>query len=241
MNNNIKKAGFLVNNLLNELEEKIIIGSTGNILNDYAEYALKWFCSEAQLACKGFHGFPKSICVSINEEIIHGIPDDRVFVEGDIIKIDLVIFYNGWYADAARSIIVGKGKEEDKKLVKITKECLYKAIEVAREGKTTGHIGFVIEKHATRNNFSIMKDFSGHGIGEQIHMEPNIPCFGNKGKGYKLKEGDFICIEPMLFAGKNKIIKENDGWGISSKDSLNTAHFEHTIEIQKRGLPIIIT
>lgn len=239
MNQYIKKAGILINLLFQDIEDRITIGNTGNEINNFAEEALKWFEPKARLACKGFHGFPASICVSINEEIIHGIPNNRVFAEGDVIKVDLVIEYEGWFADSARSFIVGKGREEDIKLVKVCKECLYKGIEVARAGNTTGDIGFVIEKHATRNNFSVMRDFSGHGIGQVIHKEPKVPCFGKKRKGYKLKEGDLICIEPMLFAGSSEIIKSEDGWTIKAKDNFNTAHFEHTIEITKNKAIII--
>lgn len=241
MNRDIKKAGLLVHLLLDDLCERVTVGNTGNVLNDYAEYALKWFCPSAILACKGFHGFPKSICVSINEEIIHSIPNDRKFVEGDIIKIDLVIKFNDWYADSARTIICGEGTEEDIRLAKICKECLYKGIAVARNRWTIGDIGFAIQQHAEKNGFSVMREFSGHGIGQVIHKEPSIPCFGKQRKGYKLKTGDLLCIEPMLFAGNPRIVKKEDGWTIRSADGMQTAHFEHTIEIQRKDLPIILT
>lgn len=239
MNRSIKYAGILVNLLFQDIEDRITVGNTGKEINAFAEEALKWFEPKARLACKGFQGFPASICVSINEEIIHGIPDNQPFIEEDVIKVDLVVEYNGWFADSARTFICGKGREEDKKLVKVTKECLYKAIEIARAGNTTGDIGFVIEKHATRNNFSVMKEYSGHGIGKVIHKEPKVPCFGKKRKGYKLKEGDLICIEPMLFAGSSEIIKSEDGWTLKSKDNSLAAHFEHTLEITKNKAIII--
>lgn len=239
MNSDIKKAGELVHILLDELEERIQPGITGYYLNSFAEEAMKRFCPRARLACKNFHDFPASICVSINDAIIHAIPNDREFEKGDVVKIDLVIEYNGWYADSARTVICGEGNEEDIKLVRVTKECLDKSIKVATEGNTTGHIGFTIERHATRNNFSVMRDFSGHGIGKEIHMEPKVPCFGKKRKGYKLKEGDLICIEPMLFLGSSEIIRDSDGWTIRSASGLNTAHFEHTILITKKAAIII--
>ena len=239
MNENIKEAGKLVHILLDELEERIKPGITGNYLNSFTEYALKWFCPEARLACKGFHGFPASLCVSINDAIIHGIPNNRKFEEGDIVKIDLVIEYNGWYADSARTVICGEGNEEDKKLMRVCKECLEKGIEIAKAGNTTGHIGFVIEKHANRNGYSVMKEFSGHGIGQNIHQKPSIPCFGKKRKGEKLKEDMYICIEPMIFIGSPEIIRDSDGWGIRSASGLNTAHFEKTIEITKKDAIII--
>lgn len=239
MNSDIKQAGKLVRILLAELEERVVPGATGNELNSFAGEALKWFCPEARLACKGFKGFPTSICVSVNDTIIHGIPNDIKFEEGDIVTIDLVIEYNGWFADSARTVICGKGKEEDIKLIKTCKECLYKGIEVAKAGNTTGHIGFVIEKHANRNGFSVIREFSGHGIGKEIHMEPKIPCFGKKRKGYVLKEDELLCIEPMLFIGSPEIIRDSDGWTIRSASGLNTAHFEKTIEITKKDAIII--
>ncbi len=240
MNKDMKQAGLLVHLLLNDLCERVTVGNTGNNLNSYAEYALKRYCPEAILACKGFHGFPKSICVSINDGIIHGIPDDRAFAEGDIIKIDLVGKYRDFFADSARTVICGEGSEEDKRLVKTCKECLYKGIAVAIAGNTVGNIGFIIKKHANRHNYSVIREFSGHGIGQSIHQEPSIPCFGKKGKGYILKEGMYICIEPMLFMGKSDIERGENGWNVKSKDKSLTAHFEHTILITKNS-PLILT
>lgn len=241
LNKNIQIAGHVLHLLLNKIEGRIIPGMTTKEIDKWIEMAIYWHSPKTILACKGFEGFPCSSCISVNEEIIHGIPGKRIIKEGDLVKIDVVLEYNGWFADSARTFIIGEGSEEDKKLVRVCKECLYKGIEVAKRGWTTGDIGFAIQRHAESNGYSVIKEFSGHGIGQVIHKEPSIPCFGKQREGYKLKEGDLICIEPMLFIGKADIIMDNKGYNVKSKDGLNTSHFEHTIEIQKKGSPLILT
>lgn len=241
MTKEMKYAGTLVNLLLNDLCERVTIGNTGNELNAYAEEALHWFEPKAILACKNFHGFPKSICVSVNSAIIHGIPNNIPFKEDDVVKIDLVIKFGKYFADSARTVICGKGREEDIRLVKTCKECLYKAISVARRGWTIGDIGHSIQQHAERQGYSVMRDFSGHFIGKSIHLPPQIPCFGKQREGYRLKEDDLLCIEPMLFMGNSRIVKGENGWVVRSADGMRTSHWEHTIEIQRNGIPIIIT
>lgn len=240
MNNKIKLAGGIAHTLLDEIGSIIKDGITTEYINSHAETIIQGCYPECYLACKNYKGFPASLCVSVNEEIIHGIPSLRTIHNGDIVKVDLVVEYQGWYADTARTFIVGKGTEQDIKLVKVTEECLYKGIETARDGNTVGNIGFIIEKHATRKGFSVMKKYRGHGIGTKIHQEPFVPCYGKKGKGKILKEGMIITIEPMLFVGKSDIEIDKDGWTVKAKDGLNTAHFEHTILITKNK-PLIIT
>ena len=240
MNENIKKAGQVLHLLLNEVEDRIIPGITTKDIDDWVEYVITNYCPEVHLACKGYKGYPTGSCISVNEEIIHGVAGDRIIKEGDIVKVDIVLEYNGWFADSARSFICGKGRKEDKKLVQTCKECLYKAIKIARNGVYTGDIGHEIQLWAETHGYSVMKAYTGHGIGQYIHQEPSIPCFGKRGEGDILREGDFICIEPMLFMGSSEFIKGNDGWTISAKDMKNTAHFEHTIEITKNS-PIILT
>ena len=240
MNKNIKIAGHVLHLLLGRVEEKIIPGITTKEIDDWIEMALYWHSPKPTLACKGFEGFPCGSCISINEEIIHGIPGKRIIKEGDLVKVDVVLEYKGWYADSARTFIVGKGTEQSRKLVRVTKECLYKGIEVAKHRWTTGDIGFAIQSHAEKNGFSVMREFGGHGIGQQIHQDPRIPCFGKQRKGVKLVEGMYICIEPMLFVGKPDIIMDKKGYNVKAQDGLLTAHFEHTIEITK-GKAIVIT
>ena len=240
LNKNIQIAGQILHLLLDEIEKILKPGITGNDINSFAEECINNYGNGCKLACKGYRGFPDSLCISINENMIHGIPSNRIFKEGDIIKIDIVIEYNGWYADSARTFIIGKGTKQSKKLIKVTKQCLYKAIKMARMGNTTGDIGYIIQQYAEKNGFSVMKEFAGHGIGNKIHQEPSIPCFGNRKEGIILKEGMYICIEPMLFMGKSDIEKGKDGWNVKSKDNSLTAHFEHTILITKNS-PLILT
>ena len=240
MNKNIEIAGHVLHLLLDKVEKKIIPGTTTKEIDDWIEMALYWHSPKSTLACKGFEGFPCGSCISVNEEIIHSIPGKRIIKEGDLVKVDVVLEYKGWYADSARTFIVGKGNEQSRKLVRVTKECLYKGIEVAKHQWTTGDIGFAIQSHAEKNGFSVMREFGGHGIGTKIHQDPRIPCFGKQRKGARLVEGMYICIEPMLFVGKPDIIMDKKGFNVKAQDGLLTAHFEHTIEVTK-GKAIIIT
>lgn len=241
MRQEMEVGGRVLHQLLDKVEEKITPGITTKEIDEWIETFIYSHEVKTILACKGFHNYPCGSCISVNENIIHGLPGKKIIKEGDLVKVDVVLEYQGWFVDSARTYICGKGKEEDIKLMSVCKECLDKGIAVARAGNTTGHIGFVIEKHANRNGFEVIKEYSGHGIGQEIHMDPRIPCFGKKRKGELLEKGMYICIEPMLFAGSPKIIQSTDGWTVKAKDNCSTAHFENTILINKKGLPTIIT
>lgn len=241
MNKEMKIGGQVLHLLLNEVEDIIIPGTTTKDIDDWIEYAIHSYCPEIRLACKNFHGFPASSCISVNEEIIHGVPGEKMIKEGDLVTVDVVLEYKGWFVDSARTYICGKAKEEDKRLVKTCRECLYKGISVARRGYTTGDIGYEIQTLAESRGYSVMREYSGHGIGTEIHMHPAVFCYGKKRKGIKLLAGQYLCIEPMLFAGSAEIVKCDDRWGVKSKDNRMTAHFEHTILINRRGMPTIIT
>lgn len=240
VNKNTEIAGKVLHLLLNEIGKMLKPGITGNDINSFAEDRINNHSNGCTLACKNYQGFPASICVSINNDIVHGLPSDKIIKDGDVVKVDIVTEYKGWYADSARTFIIGKGTKQSRKLVEVTKQCLYKAIKVSRIGNTTGDIGYVIQQHAEKNGFSVMKEYTGHGIGQVIHKEPSIPCFGEPKTGYKLKEGDMICIEPMVFMGKPDIERGKNGWNVKSKDNSLTAHFEHTILITKNS-PLILT
>jgi len=240
LNTNIKIAGQVLHLLMKEIENILKEGITENDINSFAEECINEYGLGCRLASKGYEGFPASLCVSTNDEIVHGVPSNRILKNGDLVKVDIVIEYNGWYADSAKTFIIGKGTKINKELVRVTKECLYKAIKIVKPGTTVGDIGYVVQQHAEKNGFSVMKRFGGHGIGTKIHQEPFIPCFGNKKEGFVLKEGMYICIEPMLFMGKEDIIMDSKGYNVKSKDGLLTAHFEHTILITKNS-PLILT
>ena len=186
--------------------------------------------------------FPGSICASVNDEIIHGIPSkDVILKDGDIISIDLVVLKNGFNGDAARTYIVGKPNSvEDQKLVEVTKQSFFEGLKFAKKGYRVGDISNAIYEYVTQNGFSILREFQGHGIGREMHEDPGIPNFGKPGRGIRLEPGMTICIEPMVIAGNREIIELDDGWTICSKDGSNGAHYENTILITENE-PEILT
>ncbi len=185
--------------------------------------------------------FPATLCVSVNNEIVHGIPkENKILKDGDIVSLDLGVKYKGLFTDAAITVPVGKISKADKKLLDVTKEALNVGIEQARVGNTVGDIGYAIEKYIKPYKYGIVKDLSGHGVGKYIHEDPYIPNYGKAGKGEKLTEGMVIAIEPMINAGTSRISVDRDGWTIKTADASRSAHFEHTVAITKNG-PIILT
>ena len=236
----MKKAGKVAARILAELRRIIKPGITGVDINNFAENFIKRYYPEFYLSSKGYNGFPASLCVSINEGIIHGIPSKRIVKNGDLVKVDIVVDHQGWFADTATTYMVGRVNPEAKKLVKTTKMALRKAIKAAKPGNTIGDLGYIIQNCVEREGFSIMRRFCGHGIGREMHMEPSIPNFGKRGEGQVLKEGIAIAIEPMAFMGRADVEIANDGWTVKSKDNSMTAHFEHTVLITKNS-PLIIT
>jgi len=236
----IKKSGRVASRILTELGNVIKEGITGIEINNFVEDYMSRYYSDFNLSSKGYNGFPASLCVSVNEEIIHGIPSKRIIKNGDLVKVDLVVDHQGWFADTAMTYMVGNVSLQAKKLVKITRNALYKAIEAAKQGNTTGDLGYIIQNYVGKEGFSVIKEFGGHGIGREMHMDPSIPNFGKRGAGVKLIEGMIIAIETMVFAGKSDIEIADDGWTVKSKDNSLTAHFEHTVLITKNK-PVIIT
>lgn len=194
----------------------------------------------AKPAFKGYNSFPKTICASVNEEVVHGIPDNRVLKNGDILGIDFGVVYDGWYGDSAVTIPIGPVSEECKKLMKVTEESLYKGIEASIVGNRTGDIGFAVQKHAESHGFGIVRDFIGHGIGRALHEEPQVPNYGKKGLGVKLEAGMVIAIEPMVTAGDYRVKVLKNNWTAVTVDGSLAAHFEHTIAITGKG-PVILT
>jgi len=238
--NNILKAGKVASLILRKLKKIITIGIKTKDIALFAENFILQNYPDYKLACKGYQSFPSFLCVSVNDEIVHGVPSDRIVKEGDVIKVDLVIEYNGWYADTAKTYIIGKTNKTTRRLVKTTYNALINAIKQTKPGNTIGDISYAIQSISESKGFSVMREYSGHGIGKDIHLPPKIPCFGNRGEGEKLKEGMILAIEPMLFMNKPDIEIDKDGWTVKSKDKGLTAHFEHTIMITKNK-PIIIT
>ncbi len=183
-------------------------------------------------AFKGYRGYPASACISINEEVVHGIPSEKVFIkEGDIVSVDVGVIYEGFYGDAAYTYPVGRISTDTERLLKVTEEALYKGIQNAKAGKRVGDISSAIQKHVESNGFSVVRAFVGHGVGRLLHEDPQIPNFGKEGIGPKLRKGMTIAIEPMVNAGTHEVKILPDGWTAVTKDGSLSAHFEHTVAV----------
>jgi len=193
----------------------------------------------ARPAFKGYMGFPSTLCVSIEDAVVHGIPDDIELEEGQIVGIDCGAELNGYYGDHAKTFSVGDISDEKKKLMKITEQSLYKGIEKAVPGNYIGDIGHAVQTHAESNGFSVVRELVGHGIGENLHEEPQVPNYGLPNQGYKLHTGMCIAIEPMINLGGREIYTAKDGWTILTVDGKASAHFEHTIAILDDGPEIL--
>ncbi len=183
--------------------------------------------------------FPASLCVSVNDEVVHGIPSGRILKENDIISLDLGLKWKGLYTDATITVGVGKINAETKKLLNITKIALEKGIKVVKENAFTGDIGFAIQSYVEANGFNVVKKLVGHGVGHKVHEEPEIPNFGKKGEGVVLKEGMILALEPMVVIGSGDVILDKNGWTWKTKDGSLAAHFEHTIAVTKEGCEIL--
>ena len=188
-----------------------------------------------------YHGFPKSICTSINEVVCHGIPGDKkILKDGDILNIDITVIKDGYHGDTSKMFHIGGVRPHNERLVNITQECLYKAIEIVKPGTTLGDIGHIIQKHAEANYYSIVREYCGHGIGAVFHEEPQVLHYGTKGAGLVLKEGMVFTIEPMLNAGKRHVkLNKKDGWTVTTKDGRPSAQWEHTIAVTKDGVEVL--
>ncbi len=190
---------------------------------------------------KGVPNFPGSICASVNDEVIHGIPSKKVILKaGDIVSVDLVAYKNGYNGDCARTYIVGNVPETTKKLIEVTKQAFFEGIKFAKEGNRLGDISHAIGSYVEKNGYSVVREFQGHGIGAQMHEDPGIPNYGKSGRGLRLQEGMTLAIEPMVIMGKPGILELEDGWTIISEDGSLAAHYENTVLITKNG-PEILT
>lgn len=188
----------------------------------------------------GYNGYPASACVSIDQTVVHGIPSDDVYIkEGQIVSVDVGVIYNGWQGDAARTFMIGNVSEEKRKLVKITEECFFKAIENLRDGSPIGNIGYAVQTHAESNGFSVVRALTGHGIGQDMHEDPSVLNYGKKGTGIRLKKGMTIAIEPMINAGTYQVNFLSDGWSVVTRDGRPSAHYENTIAITEDGVEIL--
>lgn len=224
-------ANQLVGKTLGELAKYIKPGISTLQLDRIAETFIR--DHGAVPAFLGYGGFPNSICTSVNEHVVHGIPSDKVILkEGDIISVDCGTILNGFTGDSAYTFSVGEVTPEVQKLLDVTKKSLYIGIEQAVEGKRIGDISSAIQEYCEKNGFSVVRELVGHGIGKKMHESPEVPNYGRKGSGSLLREGMCICIEPMINLGKRNVVFEKDGWTVRTKDRKPSAHFEHCIAIQ---------
>lgn len=238
----MRRANIIVAEILQELKQIATPGVTTLDLDELAEeLTLK---KKATPAFKGYtvagRVFPRSLCVSINEEIVHGIPGQRALRDGDIVGLDFGVIYSGFYGDAALTVGVGRVSDDAKRLLEVTERALYNGIEQLREGKRLGDLGFTVQQTAERAGFSVVRAFVGHGIGKKLHEEPPVPNFGEPDRGLRLKEGMVLAIEPMINAGGSDVEIKEDGWTAVTKDGSWAAHFEHSVAITKNG-PYILS
>lgn len=194
----------------------------------------------AEPAFLGYCGYPASACISLDDMVVHGIPNDKqVIKEGVIVSIDVGAVKNGFVGDAARSFYVGDISAEKKKLIDVTRECFFKAIEDLCEGSPLGDIGYRVQKHAEENGFSVVREMVGHGVGRKMHEDPSVPNYGKKGTGIRLKAGMTLAIEPMINMGERYVNFLSDGWGVATRDGKPSAHYENTVLITKEGTEIL--
>ena len=227
----IRESSLLVAKTHAELSALIKPGVTTLYLDAIAEEYIR--DNNALPAFKGYSGFPNSLCTSVNDQVVHGIPNDHPLKDGDIVSVDCGVFKNGYYGDSAYTYTVGNVDNDISDLLKRTKLSLYKGIEAAVSGNRLGDIGFAIQNYLKEFGYGIVREMVGHGIGINLHEEPQVPNYGRKGTGIKLKEGLVIAIEPMVNLGTRHIRQLSDGWTIVTADNMFSAHFEHTIVVRK--------
>lgn len=239
----LKACGKILSFVLSELIKKVKPGMNGGVLDSLAEELIRKQGGKPSFKNYGpkENPFPASICLSVNNEIVHGLPYNKIIQAGDIVSIDLGVEYQGVFSDSARTVIAGKAlNPQDNKLIKITWEALNIAKNISYPGKYTGDIGYSIQKFVEGAGFSVVRALVGHGIGKSAHQEPHVPNFGHKNEGFKLVPNMAIAIEPMVNIGSSEVITDNDGWSVKTFDGKKSAHFEDTVLITN-GKPIIIT
>lgn len=237
----MREAGRVLAAVLKKLEDIVRPAiTTKDIENFFDKYLLQY--PDMQAAFKGYSGFPASLCVSINDEVIHGIPSNRKLNLGDLVSVDIGIKYKNLFVDAARSYIVGGNKESviASKLYEVARASFYEGVKQVKIGNRIGDISYAIQSFVEKHGFSVVRSFVGHGIGYDLHLPPEVPNFGQKGKGEFLKEGMVIAIEPMITVGNYQVYVDQDGWTVKTKDKSLAAHFEQTVAISSQG-PWVLT
>jgi len=234
----MRAANALVAAVLAELRALVQPGVTTADLDAHAEGRVR--DRGAEPAFKGYHGYPATICASVNEEVVHGIPSRRDLREGDIVSIDLGVLLDGFFGDAAVTVPVGRVSERTAELLRVTEEALHRGLAKARIGSRISDIGHSVQEHVEAHGFSVVREFVGHGIGASLHEEPQIPNYGGPGRGPRLVEGMVLAIEPMVNMGKAGVKVLGDGWTAVTRDGQPSAHFEHTVAVTSKG-PLVLT
>ena len=233
----IRAAAQLVGRTLRVLAGEVRPGVTTERLDRIAEQFIR--SQGAEPAFKGYRGFPASICPSVNAEVVHGIPGPYTLRDGDIVGIDVGVEKDGYFGDAALTLPVGDVPERAKRLLEVTREALLKGVAQARAGNRVGDISHAVQEHAERNGFSVVRTLVGHGIGREMHEEPQVPNYGPAARGPRLMAGQVLAIEPMVNAGGPEVVVQPDGWTVVTKDGSLSAHFEHTVAVGAKGPEIL--
>jgi len=235
----IRESSLLVSKTLAEVAKVIKPGITTLALDKLAYEFIK--DHGAVPAFLNYGGFPNSLCISPNDQVVHGFPNDYIIKEGDLISVDCGVIKNNYFGDSAYTFSIGEVDEERKKLTRVTQECLNLGIEKAVVGMRVGDIAFAVQEHAERNGFGVVRELVGHGVGVQLHEKPEVPNYGKRGSGVKLEEGMVIAIEPMINAGTAAVKFWSDGWTVTTNDNKPSAHFEHTVAIKRGKADVLST
>lgn len=235
----IRESSLLVSKTLAEVAKNMRVGITTLELDKLAEEFIR--DHQGVPAFLGYNGFPNSLCISLNSQVVHGIPNSSILKDGDICSVDCGVLKNGFYGDSAFTFAIGDVHSDSLRLLEVTKESLYKGIEKAVAGNRLGDVCEAIQTHAEKNGYSVVRELVGHGIGRSLHEKPEVPNYGKKGSGMVLKEGLVIAIEPMINMGGKAVVHERDGWTVRTADNKPSAHFEHTVAIRKEKADILST
>jgi methionyl aminopeptidase len=235
----IRESSLLVSKTLGEIAKVVAPGVKTIELNKLAETYIR--DNGGVPAFLNYSGFPYSLCISLNDQVVHGFPGEYVLKEGDLISVDCGAILNKYYGDSAFTFAVGEVSELAKKLMRVTRECLDRGVEKAVAGMRIGDIGYAVQEHAESNGFGVVKELVGHGVGLNLHEKPEVPNYGKRGSGIKLEEGMVIAIEPMINAGRAGVKFWDDGWTVSTVDGKPSAHYEHTVAVKKGKVDVLST
>jgi len=233
----LRRVNQLVGQILAELRQMVKPGVTTAQIDELAERRVRE--AGAEPAFKGYHGYPATVCASVNDQVVHGIPSDRALIEGDVVSIDMGARMDGFFGDCAVTVPVGKVSDEASMLLRVTEEALFRGIDAVKPGARVSDIGAAVQQHVEAHGFSVVREFVGHGIGTSLHEEPQIANYGPGGRGPRLSEGMVLAIEPMVNAGKPAVKVLADGWTAVTRDGSLSAHFEHSVVVTSEGCEIL--